>query len=329
MSAASTELHPAEIGSAEQSNDAESAPRPLPVVLGIVGDSGSGKSTISDGVRTLIGPEHVTDLKLDDYHRFTRAERNERELTALNPAVHDLSLMQEHLQLLRSGRPIRNRSYDHSNGSFGAVRVVEPHEVVIARGLLGFPTDELRAAYDLAVFLYPEPELLFRWKLRRDVRSRGYKEAEVLKQIAQHLLDSKEFVLPQEQRADLVVHYDIPDPDAPDSAVRTWLTFRRNAAHVVQEARASLDRFGDSMQLETRGDRLILQIGPELSAAEVERWARERFPTTFAAERIGSYQDETGGMTCRVHLTFVEVLIARLAQKLRRTTKSASAVALG
>src|SRR5690606_34716362 len=145
----------------------------------------------------LLGPERVTELRLDDYHRYTREERAGRGLTALNPAVHNLALMDEHLRLLRQGRPIRNRSYNHSDGSFGPIRTIEPREIVVVRGLLGMPTDELQSLYHLSVFLEPEPDLLFRWKLRRDVQSRGYTEAEVLKNIVQHLLDSKEFVLPQ------------------------------------------------------------------------------------------------------------------------------------
>src|SRR5688500_4008976 len=205
-----------------------------PFVLGIVGDSGSGKSTISRGVMELIGPDRVAAVELDDYHRYTRSDRLEMGLTALNPMVHNLSLMQEHLQLLRAGRPVRNRTYDHSDGSFGGMRLLEPQEVVMVRGLLGFPTDELRAAFDLAVFLYPEPELLFRWKLRRDTKRRGYTEAEVLQNIAKHLLDSKLYVLPQADRADLVVRYEVPEWDAPDSEVRTTLLLRRKAAEAVR-----------------------------------------------------------------------------------------------
>ncbi|HYJ79187.1 MAG TPA: hypothetical protein VEW03_06285, partial [Longimicrobiaceae bacterium] len=62
----------------------------LPFVLGIIGDSGSGKSTVAAGVRALIGADRVSALELDDYHRFTRAERQEQGLTALSPAVHNL-----------------------------------------------------------------------------------------------------------------------------------------------------------------------------------------------------------------------------------------------
>jgi energy-coupling factor transporter ATP-binding protein EcfA2 len=100
-----------------------------PFVLAIVGDSGSGKSTLADSVTALLGRERVTDVLLDDYHRFTREERAAREATALNPIVHNFPLIQEHLQLLRQGRPIRNRSYEHANGTFGAIRTIEPREI--------------------------------------------------------------------------------------------------------------------------------------------------------------------------------------------------------
>lgn len=312
-----TEAEIAGTAPAPGDDEAAESPRLLPFVLGIVGDSGSGKSTIAHGVRALIGPERVTDMKLDDYHRFTRAERAERGLTALNPMVHNLTLMQEHLQLMRRGRPIRNRSYDHSNGTFGPIRMIEPKDVVIVSGLLGFPNDKLRAAYDLAVFLCPEAELLYRWKLRRDVRSRGYKETEVLKHIAQHLLDSKEFVLPQAERADLVVQYELPQWDAPDSEVRTSLVARRRAAEILQNG-APFERFGESVRLERRGEEVVLHLGEELSPEDVEAWTQERFPASYASDEVGVYLDDAGGITCRAQLTLIEVIIARLTELLRR-----------
>jgi phosphoribulokinase len=313
MSAHAAELRQqVEAAGAERENGRE-----MPFVLGIVGDSGSGKNTVADAVRMLIGPERVTDVRLDDYHRYTRAERLERNLTALNPAVHDLELMREHLQLLRSGRSVRIRSYEHANGTFGPVRTVEPRDVVIVRGLLGFPTDEHRAAYDLAVFLEPEPDLLFRWKLRRDVRSRGYTQAEVLKNIAQHLLDAKEFVLPQAQRADLVVQYRLPDHEEPDTEVRVRLHLRRTAAEALTNAISSLDRFGAAAHVEHREDGVILELTPDVDRGELEGWATERFPT-FSSEVIGVPEDDEGQPQFLAPVAFVEVLIARLTQKLRR-----------
>ncbi|HEX5725368.1 MAG TPA: hypothetical protein VFX98_07865 [Longimicrobiaceae bacterium] len=302
---------------------ADDSPRPLPFVLGIVGDSGSGKSTVANGVRSLIGPDKVSSLELDDYHRYTRAERQQLGLTALNPTVHNLSLMQEHLHLFRRGRPVRNRRYDHSDGSFGPIRVVEPNEVVIARGLLGFPTDELREAYDLAVFLQPEPELLFRWKLRRDVKTRGYSEAEVLKHIAQHLLDSKQYVLPQADRADLVVRYHIPAEDAPDAEVRISLVLRRAAAWAVRN-NGIAGRFGEHVAFEEEGEDLVLHVSETIPAEVVDGWAAERFPETFHPEEVGGYTGDDGGDARMLPLGFAEVLIADLTQKLRRMDDGAA-----
>jgi uridine kinase len=303
-------------GTREEMSDEHGGPTPF--VLGIIGDSGSGKSTVARGVRELIGPARVTTLSLDDYQRYTRAERGDMGLTALNPMVHNLGLVQEHLQLLRRGRPVRNRSYEHADGTFGPLRSIEPQEVVMVRGLIGFPGEELRACYDLGVFLYPEPELLFRWKLRRDTKTRGYTEAEVLKHIARHLLDSKLYVIPQADRADLVVRYEVPEWDAPDSEVQTSLVLRRWAAEAVR-ANGISGRFGEHVRMEEReGGDLTVRIDSGIPGELVEGWGRDRFPETYEAAAFGRFQDEEGGYGRQWPLAFIQVLIADLTQKLRR-----------
>jgi len=287
-----------------------------PFVLGIIGDSGSGKTTVADAVATLLGPARVADLRLDDYHRFTREERAERGLTALNPMVQNVPLMEEHLQLLRRGRPIRNRSYNHADGTFGPIRTIDPRDFVLVRGLVGYPTDALREAYDLAVFLHPESELLFRWKLRRDVRSRGYTEAEVLKSIAHHLLDAKQFVLPQADRADLLVHYELPDWEAPDARVQTVLVLRRRAAEAAGAA-GFWTGLGAGVHAEHRGDELLVRLDQHLGQVDVDRWGSAGFPRTFSSERTGIYLDDEGVPRHRPQLAVVEILIARLAVVMR------------
>ncbi|HET8656854.1 MAG TPA: hypothetical protein VFL93_15125 [Longimicrobiaceae bacterium] len=286
-----------------------------PFVVGIVGDSGSGKNTVADAVQALLGPERVTDLRLDDYLRLTRAERAERGVTALNPVVHNMPLMAEHLELLRQGRPIRNRSYDHSDGTFGPIRAIEPREIILVRGLLGFPTEELRVLYDLAVFLHPEPELLFRWKLRRDVLSRGYTEAEVLKRIAQYVLDAKEFIIPQVGRADLVVREELPDPDAPDAAVRTSLLFRGAARGPAQ--RDELVPGLAAASREEQGGETVVRLAADLDPAAVDAWGEALFPEHYDTRRIGTYLGEGGERARRPQLALVEVVVARLALLLR------------
>jgi uridine kinase len=287
--------------------------RTLPFILGIVGDSGSGKSTVAAGVRALLGPERVTSLELDDYHRFTRAERAERGVTSLHPSVHDFSLMREHLELLSGGRPIRNRRYDHSDGTFAPSRVIEPGEVVLARGLLGYPSDELRAEYDLAVFLQPDSELLFRRKLRRDVRHRGYAEADVLKYLVKHLLDSKEFVLPQAERADLLVRTETTDAERPDAAVRTTLRLRRAAAETVRGDAALREVAGIEWEEDATG--VSLRLTEDLREDAVYELGRSRFAEADPEQALGEAEALHG---TPAELAFTQLLIADLARKLRR-----------
>jgi phosphoribulokinase len=299
----------------EAADEAGGAAAPISpaCVLGIVGDSGSGKNTVADAVAFLLGEDRITDVRLDDYHRFTRDERAQRGVTALNPVVHNLALMQEHLRLLKQGRPIRNRSYNHGDGTFGPIRLIEAREIVLVRGLLGFPTRELQKLYDLAVFLAPEPELLFRWKLRRDVLFRGYAEADVLKYIARHLLDAKEFVLPQAQRADLVIHYELPNWEAPDPEVMTTLRFRRDAAGLARDG----SLFGElPIALEPEGEEIVARIPAEIEPEAVDRWGGSLFPERYSADAVGMYHDETGSLRRRPSLAVVEILIARLASLL-------------
>lgn len=305
---------------ADEVDGPRSAPKPS-FVLGIVGDSGSGKNTVADSVAALLGPKRTSDVRLDDYHRFTREERIAKGLTALNPIVHNLALMQEHLRLLRAGRPIRNRSYLHTNGSFGPIRLISPNDIVLVTGLLGFPTRELQNMYDLAVFLQPEPDLLFRWKLRRDVQFRGYTEADVLKRIANHLLDSKEYVNPQAERAHLHVQYELPDWEAPDSEVQTTLRFRREAADCIRDD-STFDRL--PVTVEQDGEDQLVRIPPDIAEAAVDEWAGGLFPDTYDANTAGAYIDEEGKTRRRATLAVVEVVVADLAAKMSEGLTRAS-----
>lgn len=286
-----------------------------PFILGLVGDSGSGKSTIAKGMISLLGSDRVSELKLDDYQRLTRNERKARGLTALNPAVHNLPLFTEHLQLLKSGASVRNRTYNHEDGSFSAMRIVEPREFVLVRGLLGYPTAELRDSYDLAVFLQPEPELLFRWKLRRDVQSRGYTETEVLSFIARHLLDSKEHVLPQADRADVVVAFELPEWDAPDEAVVTRIRMCRRA--LGSHLQHLLDGLPEPLTVEQNQDETELLLPADIGEDAAGEWLKKKFPATHDAERVGSFRGEDGELRFRPAMAIVEGVLVALAEGMR------------
>lgn len=183
----------------------ETAPRPI--ILGIVGDSAAGKSTLSRGIAQILGHEQVSVLCTDDYHRYNRQQRKELGITPLSPACNYLDMMAQHLRLLRAGEPILKPHYDHKLGDFGPPQYIVPQPFLIVEGLLGMYWQEMRNAYSVRVYLNPPEELRRRWKVRRDSTKRGYSEAEVLRELDVRELDSAEFIRPQRSHADIEVSY--------------------------------------------------------------------------------------------------------------------------
>ena len=70
---------------------------PRPIMLGIVGDSGSGKTTITRGLVRVLGDDQVTHFCTDDYHRYDRKQRAERNITPLHPDCNHLDILAQHL----------------------------------------------------------------------------------------------------------------------------------------------------------------------------------------------------------------------------------------
>ena len=178
-----------------------------PIMLCLVGDSGAGKSTLSNGCVEILGPDRVTDICFDDYHSLDRVGRTERRITALHPDCNHLDLMGQHVRLLRHGETIFKPVYDHSDGTFGPPEFVTPKDIVLLHGLHGLYTAELRQQWDVSVFLDPDPDLRIEWKIKRDTSKRGYTREEVVKQLQHRQLDSDTYVMPQRDKADMVISF--------------------------------------------------------------------------------------------------------------------------
>ncbi len=186
-----------------------------PILLAIVGDSAAGKSTLGAGISALLGDDRVTVVTTDDYHRHNRKRRRELRISALHPDCNDLDLLDEHLQSLVSGKPVRKAPYNHATGDFDEPRVIAPSEFLIVEGLLGLHTPALRERYDVRVYLdTPEP-LRHRWKMSRDTAKRGYSPDQVLDLLERREEISAAYIRPQREHADLVVRFH-PGPHAID-----------------------------------------------------------------------------------------------------------------
>ncbi len=144
-----------------------------PIILGIVGDSASGKTTLAAGVAQILGEDRCTVMCTDDYHAFDRSERAKLGLSALDPRANYVDILEQHLRLLREGHAILKPLYDHARGTLERPVYLQPKDFVIAEGLLGYTTRAMRDCYDVKIYLDPIEDLRRKWKRRRDTTQRG------------------------------------------------------------------------------------------------------------------------------------------------------------
>ncbi|MEH1951540.1 MAG: phosphoribulokinase [Nostoc sp.] len=188
-----------------------------PIILGIVGDSAAGKTTLTRGIAQVLGPENVTLICTDDYHRYDRQQRADIGITALHPDCNYLDIMQQHLSLLRTGQPILKPVYSHKTGTFEPPQYIKPNKFVIIEGLLGYSTRAARDSYDVKVYLAPPETLRSKWKVKRDTQKRGYTAEQVVAELEKREPDSAEFIRPQRQWSDIVITFYPPTEDDDES----------------------------------------------------------------------------------------------------------------
>jgi len=182
-----------------------------PIILGIIGDSAAGKTTFARGIVDILGAERVVTICTDDYHKYTRKERDQMKITALEPEANHIDIMEQHISLLRQGKPILKPVYNHNDGTLGPAEYIEPREYIIIEGLLGYSTRAMRNCYDVKVYLEPMEDLRVHWKIERDTMARGY-DLEMVKKIIKVREEASErYIRPQRTFADMVVRFFPPD----------------------------------------------------------------------------------------------------------------------
>ncbi|MGB3401652.1 MAG: phosphoribulokinase [Microcoleaceae cyanobacterium] len=202
-----------------------------PIILGIVGDSAAGKTTLTRGIAQVLGTENVTVICTDDYHRYDRTQRAELGITALNPDCNYLDIMQQHLTLLRTGQPILKPIYNHDTGQFDPPEYIKPSRFVIVEGLLGYSTRGALDCYDVKVYLAPPEVLRTQWKVKRDTLKRGYTEEQVIKALEKREPDSEQFIRPQRKWADVIVTFYRPENEENTSNLNVKLILRPTIPH--------------------------------------------------------------------------------------------------
>jgi phosphoribulokinase len=178
-----------------------------PLIVAVCGDSGSGKTTLTDGMVRVFGQKRVAHICLDDYHTLDRATRLRIGITALHPAANNIALMTEHLRCLARGESIVKPVYDHKTGTFGNPEVLRPADIIIVHGLHPLYSEELCKLAHVRIYLDPEIALLQQWKIMRDSTVRGYTVEQVRQQMVIRRRDSRLFIQPQKQFADIIIRF--------------------------------------------------------------------------------------------------------------------------
>jgi phosphoribulokinase len=202
-----------------------------PIMLAIAGDSAAGKTTITKGLVNALGPDRITSICVDDYHKYDRVERKTKPFTPLHPHCNYVDIMEQHLQLLALGNPILKPVYNHKDGTLGRPVLVEPREFVIIEGLLPLFTKLSRACFDVSVYLDPPEPIRYEWKIKRDTQKRGYTEQAVRDDLEKREPESAAFIRPQRSAADIVMQFDRIQGRPADEPLSASLLLRPTIAH--------------------------------------------------------------------------------------------------
>jgi uridine kinase len=182
---------------------------PHPLVIGVAGGSGSGKTTVISRIVESIGDGQVTVLEHDRYYR-DRNELRLEERAALNydhPDSLETDLLVQHVHALRAGQAVEVPVYDFArHARQPATETMTPRKAVIVEGILIFTDPELRKLMDVKVFVDADDDLRFIRRLQRDISERGRTVPSVIEQYLgtvkpMHL----EFVEPSKRYADIIV----------------------------------------------------------------------------------------------------------------------------
>ncbi len=146
-----------------------------PVIIGIAGGTGSGKSTFTNRLRDAFGDE-VTVIYHDNYYR-AHDELPFEERKKLNydhPDAFETELLMQHLEQLKEGKAIDCPTYDYSkhNRAPGTVRI-EPRPVILLEGILILFDERIRDLLDIKVFVDADADERILRRILRDTKERG------------------------------------------------------------------------------------------------------------------------------------------------------------
>src|SRR4029079_5567509 len=180
-----------------------------PLIIGIAGGSGSGKSTVANNVAELLTTSSVAFIDMDAYYKnfpsLTLEER--KKLNWDHPDAFDYDLLCAHLEALARREPIEKPEYDFVTPlRRPAPTRVEPADVIVIDGILLFVDERVRELCDVKVFVDADADIRIIRRIERDTHVRGRPVDEIIEQYLSTVQPMHlQFVEPSKRYADVIV----------------------------------------------------------------------------------------------------------------------------
>jgi len=183
--------------------------RATPLVIGIAGGSGSGKTTVAHIIIERVGAEHIAFLQHDSYYKdLSNLPPNQRtQINFDHPDSLDNNLLIQHIQQLKEYQPVEVPVYDFKNHSRTTKTVrIDPQPLILVEGILIFAEPGLRPLFDVKIFVDTDPDIRFIRRLERDIIERGRTTESVIQQYLRTVRPMHlDFVEPSKRYADVII----------------------------------------------------------------------------------------------------------------------------
>lgn len=180
-----------------------------PLVIGIAGGSGSGKTTVAQEILQRVGPDSIAYIQHDSYYKdltgLPPAQRAEVNFDHPNSLETDLLI--NHIERMKQGKTIEIPIYDFATHSrTDESFAVNPRGVIIVEGILIFVEAALRSLFDVKLFVDTDADIRLIRRLQRDITERGRTVESVIKQYQSTVRPMHlEFVEPSKRYADVII----------------------------------------------------------------------------------------------------------------------------
>jgi uridine kinase len=180
-----------------------------PIVIGIAGGTGSGKTTVAQVILDRVGTNRISVLPHDAYYKdLTGLSQSQRaQVNFDHPDSLDTELLITHVIQLKEGQTIQLPVYDFKTHARTSHTIpIEPQRVILVEGILIFVEKRLRDLFDVKIFVDTDADIRFIRRLERDITERGRTSISVIQQYLttvrpMHL----EFVEPSKRYADVII----------------------------------------------------------------------------------------------------------------------------